>query len=328
MKALVTGATGFIGSHIADKLSSEGFEVRCMVRNPNNIKWLKNKGYEIVEGNFENKENLKIAVEGVDYIFHVAGLNFAKNKKDFQIVNTLGTQMLLNAAYDYNPGLKRFVYMGSQTATGPSPDFEHPVDEESPRNPITSYGLSKKLAEDEVMAFKGKIPYTIIKPPAVFGPRDTAIYGLFKMMYFGFAAHMGMSKKYISLIFVDDLVKGTVQAALCPVAVDNTYFLTNDKFYDWDYISDVFKAQMNKSFYFKVKVPEPVVRAVGISSEFLFGLFGVHPKFDKDKSKDFICQYWTCKADKAKRDFGFKQNYTFNEAVKLTFDWYKENKWL
>lgn len=328
MKALVTGATGFIGSHVVDKLIADGFEVRCLVRKSSNNKWLDSNKVEFIEADFQDKSSLFKAVDGVDYVFHIAGLNFANKRGDYNIVNTIGTKNLIDAVYAVGKPIKRFLYLSSQTASGPAESLENPVNEETPRNPVTAYGLSKKLAEDEVMAYKGKIPFTIIKPPAVIGPRDTAIYGFFKMMYMGFAGLIGLNKKYISVIHSEDLSKGIIAAAQSDNTIDQTYMLANDDFYHWDYISDVFKEQMNKSFYLKVKIPDPIVLALGAVVGFSFEIFGKQSKFNYDKAIDFTREYWTCSSDKAKRDFGFSQSLSFEDGVKQTFQWYKQNKWL
>jgi dihydroflavonol-4-reductase len=328
LKALVTGASGFIGSHVAERLLSEGFEVRCLMRKSSNNKWLDIKKYDMEVADFDDKEGLKKALKNIDYVFHVAGLNFAKNKDDYQKTNTIGTRNLIEAVYENQVKLKRFVYVSSLTATGPSLTLDNPVNEESPRNPVTAYGLSKKLAEDEIYLFKEKVPFTIIKPPAVIGPRDTAIFSIFKIMYYGLAAHIGLDKKYISMIHATDLANGIVEAAISENTIDQSYMLTNDDFHNWDYISDVFKTQMNKSFYLKFKIPDPVVMVLGRFNEFIYNLFGKHPIFDSDKAIDITRNYWTCSADKAKRDFGFKQTISFEDGVRNTYQWYKEHKWL
>jgi nucleoside-diphosphate-sugar epimerase len=328
LKALVTGATGFIGSHIAETLLKSGFDVRILARKSSNTKWLDHDKYEIFHADFDDSSSLRNALIGVDYVYHVAGLNFAKNKDDFKNVNTLGTLKLLETIANNDINLKRFVYVSSQTATGPSPSLENPVNELSPRKPVTTYGLSKKMAEDHIISFGEIIPYTIIKPPAVLGPRDTAIFNLFRMMYFGFAAHIGLSPKYISMIHVGDLSRGVVMASIAEIAVNQTYFMANKEFYNWDYISDVFKVQMNRKFYFKIKVPDPIVMTFGSINGFIGGLFNKQPKFDYDKAIDFTQKFWTCSSDKAFNELGFKAEISFEDGIKDTFEWYKSNKWL
>ena len=328
MKALVTGASGFIGSHIADRLIEAGIEVRCMMRKSSNNKWLDDNKAECVQADFDDKNSMIKVLKDVDYVFHSAGLNFAHNKGDFHNINTLGTKKLLNAVYESGADIKRFVYVSSQTASGPSNSLEEPVNEDSPRLPVTAYGLSKKLAEDEVISFGDRLPYTIIKPPAVFGPRDTAIFEIIKMMNFGFVAHMGLKDKYISLIHSDDLSRGIVDAAFSEIAVNQTYFLANSETYEWDYINDVFLRSLQKKYFLKVRVPDPLILTLGAINGFLFGLFNLQAKFDYDKAIDFTRKYWICSSEKAKNDLGFSHQIPFEDSVKSTIDWYKLNKWL
>jgi nucleoside-diphosphate-sugar epimerase len=328
LKALVTGASGFIGSHIADRLIEAGIEVRCMMRKSSNNKWLDEKNADCVQADFDDKNSMIKVLKDVDYVFHSAGLNFAHNKGDFYNINTLGTKKLLNAVYESGADIKRFVYVSSQTASGPSNSLEEPVNEDSTRMPVTAYGLSKKLAEDEVISFGGRLPYTIIKPPAVFGPRDTAIFEIIKMMNFGFVAHMGLKDKYISLIHSDDLSRGIVDAAFSEIAVNQTYFLANSETYEWDYINDVFLRSLQKKYFLKVRVPDQLILTLGAINGFLFGLFNLQAKFDYDKAIDFTRKYWICSSEKAKNDLGFSHQIPFEDSVKSTIDWYKLNKWL
>ena len=172
------------------------------------------------------------------------------------------------------------------------------------------------------------MPYTIIKPPAVFGPRDTAIFEIIKMMNFGFVAHMGLKDKYISLIHSDDLSRGIVDAAFSEIAVNQTYFLANSETYEWDYINDVFLRSLQKKYFLKVRVPDPLILTLGAINGFLFGLFNLQAKFDYDKAIDFTRKYWICSSEKAKNDLGFSHQIPFEDSVKSTIDWYKLNKWL
>lgn len=329
MKALVTGSTGFIGSHITDKLLKKGFQIRCLIRKGSNTRWIpKHKNIEIYEGDFFNSESLKSAVEDVNYVFHSAGLNFSKNKNDYHIVNTLGTKALAESVVKYSSNFERFVYIGSLTASGPSSSLTNPKTEDMERNPVTAYGLSKKNAEDEIIKLTGKLPFTIIKPPAVYGPRDTAIFEIIRMMHYGFAVHIGFNDKYISVIFVEDLANAVTDIINYEKTLNQSYFIADDNYYNWNYISDVFKKVMNKSFYIKLKVPDSLTKGIGKSLENIYAIFGKHPKFDYDKGLDFTQQYWTCSVEKAKNDFGFRTRYSFEESMKITYEWYKQNKWI
>src|SRR5210317_1435229 len=148
MKVLVTGATGFLGSHIADILKERGHEVVCIVRKTSNLRWVENKGYKLVEASLSDIHTLEKIVEGIDIIIHSAGLTAAKSMEDFVRANLNGTKNLYEAARKHAPHLKRFLHVSSQTAVGPSKSLEEISTEESEMNPLTSYGKSKKMAED------------------------------------------------------------------------------------------------------------------------------------------------------------------------------------
>jgi nucleoside-diphosphate-sugar epimerase len=328
MKALVTGATGFVGSHLADRLKEKGYDVKCTIRKTSNLRWLENKGFELVESSLNDKESLKKAVKDVDVIFHVAGLTFAKNEEEFLKGNRDGTKNLLEAAEQYNPNLKRFVFVSSQTVAGPAISLENPVHEEMEPNPITAYARSKKVAEDVVLSYKGKIPFTICRAPAVYGPRDTAIFAVFQTVNFGLGTLMGLNKKYISLIHALDLADGLIKAAESENAVDQTYFITSNRFYSWDQLINQIKISFKKKRILKIRLPHFVVLTVAGISEF-FGKFSKKPPvFNYDKGIDFIQDYWICSHKKAKNEIGFEQNITVEEGIDETVNWYKDNKWL
>lgn len=328
VKALVTGATGFIGSHVADKLLAKGIEVRCIARKTSNLRWLKDKPIEIIEASLTDPQSLLKAVEDVDYIYHIGGLTAAKDYDEFLKGNRDATKYLIEAASIHAPNLKRFLFVSSQTAVGPSPSFDKPIDENTVRNPITSYGKSKKEAEDEVMKFKGKIPFTIVRAPAVYGPRDTAIYDIFKAAKSGVGVLIGFKPKYVSLIHSDDLSRGIIQAAESENSIDQTYFISSEEFYTWNRVMPVIQKALGKSFMLKLKLPHFLILSLAGLSEF-FGKFSSKPPvFNYEKGIDFIQNYWTCSTEKAKKDFGYKQEMTLEEGMQDTVNWYKQNGWL
>lgn len=328
MKVLVTGATGFIGSHVADKLLEKGYDVRCIARKSSNLRWLEGKNIEIVSASLDDKQSLADAVRGVDYIYHIAGLTFARNYDEFLKGNRDATRNLLEAAREHAPNLKRFLFVSSQTVVGPSKSFDEPINEETPCKPLTSYGKSKKAAEDEVLKFKGIIPFTIVRAPAVYGPRDTAIYDIFKTVKMGLGTMIGFDDKYISLIHSDDLSRGIIQAAESEASLNKTYFISSEEFYTWKQLISVIAEQMGKKFVLKIRLPHPLVLAVAGISEF-FGKFSSKPPvFNYEKGIDFIQTYWTCSTESAVKDFGYHQQMTIEAGMKNTIQWYKENKWL
>lgn len=328
MKVLVTGATGFIGSHVADKLLEKGYEVRCIARKSSNLRWLENKNIEIVSASLDDKATLEKAVEGVDYIYHIAGLTFARDYDEFLKGNRDATKNLLEVAHKVVPYLKRFLFVSSQTVAGPSKSLQVPKDETMECTPITSYGKSKKAAEDEVLKYKDKLPFTVVRAPAVYGPRDTAIFDIFKTVKAGIGTMVGFNDKYISLIHSDDLSRGIIQAAESENAIDQIYFISSEEFYNWKQLIDTIAQTMNKKFVLKIRLPHFVVLTVAAISEF-FGKFSAKPPvFNYEKGIDFIQDYWICSTSKAVLEIGYKQMMSLEDGMKNTIDWYKNNKWL
>jgi len=328
LKVLVTGATGFIGSHIADMLIDKGYNVRCITRSTSNLRWLEGKPIEIVTASLSDIDSFKKSVAGVDYIYHVAGLTFARNYEEFLSCNRDATKNLLTAAEEVCPNLKRFLFVSSQTVVGPSDSLDNPVDEDSQCRPLTAYGKSKKAAEEEVLKFTGKIPFTIVRAPAVYGPRDTAIFDIFKTVKMGLGTLIGFDEKFISLIHSSDLSRGIIEAAESDAAQNNIYFVSSEEFYTWEQLIKVIAKVMGKKFIIKLRLPHVVVLSVAGISEFLGKFSSKPPVFNYEKGIDFIQKYWICSTNKATEHFGYKQKITIESGMKNTIDWYKENKWL
>lgn len=328
MKALITGATGFIGSHVADLLLARGYDVRAIARKTSNLRWLSGKNIEIIDGGLSNPASLQKAMEDVEIVFHVAGLTAARNAEEFMRGNRDGTRNMLEAAYKYAPNIKRFLHVSSLAAVRPATSLDAPVDETTPSAPITSYGISKKAAEDEVNNFAGKLPITIVRPPAVYGPRESAILDFFKTVKSGFVPHIGFDEKHVSLVNGLDLSRGIIEAAESPNTIGETYFISSDEFYTWEQIGNVTAKAFGKSRVFPLRLPHFLVFGVAGMSEF-FGRFAKNPPvLNFEKGRDITQRYWICSIEKAKRDFGYSQQISIEDGIRETVEWYKEHKWL
>jgi len=328
MKVLVTGATGFIGSHTAEKLLAKGYDVRCIIRKTSNLRWLEGKNFELIEASLGGKKELEKATENVDYIYHIAGNTAAKNLQEYMDGNCQGTINLMEAALANAPNLKRFLYVSSQTAAGPAQFPTAPTTEDMPMNPITDYGRSKKAAEEAVNTYSSRLPITIVRPPAVYGPRDTEIFSIFQMIKMGLIAYMGFNKKMLSLVHSEDLCTGMIAAAESQNTIGKTYFISSDEFYAWKNVYGLIKKHLGKSFTVSVYLPHFLVLGAGAISGF-FGKFASKPPvFNYQKGIDFIQQYWICSTENAAKDFGYKQKISLEKGIEETIKWYKEMKWL
>ena len=326
MKALITGATGFVGSHLADKLLEKNYEVYCLRRKTSSTKWLDGKNVRYVDGDLFSNEALEKCIKEMNYIFHVAGVVKAKTKEGFFHDNYESTKNLLEITNIVNPNIKKFIFVSSLAATGPAMT-EKPTDENTKPAPITTYGISKLKAEEEVLKYKDKFPVTIISPPAVFGPRDTEILIYFKTFSRGLNSIIGFDAKYLSLVYVEDLADGIILAAESDKANGQKYFLSFDKAYNWDEIGNITSKLLGKKAI-KIRLPHSVVYSVGYLAE-LFSTFSRKPAtLNLEKCKDITQLRWVCSNEKAKRELGFKPKYTIEESFKKTIDWYKEMKWI
>ena len=326
MKALITGATGFVGSHLVDKLLEKHYEVYCLRRKTSSTKWLDGKNVRFVDGDLFSNEVLEKCIKEMDYIFHVAGVVKAKTKEGFFHDNYESTKNLLEITNRVSPNIKKFIFVSSLAASGPA-KTEKPTDENTKPDPITTYGLSKLKAEEEVLKYKDKFPITIISPPAVFGPRDAEILIYFKTFSRGLNSVIGFDAKYLSLVYVEDLADGIILAAESNAADGQKYFLSFDKAYNWDEIGDITSKLLGKRAI-KIRLPHSVVYSVGYLAE-LFSTFSRKPAtLNLEKCKDITQLRWICSNEKAKKELGFKPKFTLEESFKKTIDWYKEMEWI
>ncbi|MBD3168457.1 MAG: NAD-dependent epimerase/dehydratase family protein [candidate division Zixibacteria bacterium] len=325
-KCLVTGANGFVGSHLCECLVDSGAEVHAFIRKSSNTKSIKHLPLKYSFGELRDQNSLAAAVEGMDYIFHTGGLTKAKNKQDFFDINHGGTFKLVNAVLGRNPGLRKLIYISSQAAVGPGNSPE-PVDENFPPNPVTTYGCSKLEGEREVKLFSERIPSVILRPPAVYGPRDTEVFSFFEIASRGIKPFFTGGDRYVSMVYVKDLVDGIIAAAAADNTNSKTYFLTDGKVYHWNEMINSLLASFGKKGW-KVIIPTGMFVFFGAVSESFFRILNKTPMLTREKARELTCKYWACSSQRAMSDFGYSPEVDFREGARLTAKWYKDNGWL
>jgi nucleoside-diphosphate-sugar epimerase len=324
--AVVTGANGFVGSHLVDLLLDKGFIVRCITRKSSNLRWLEGKNIEIFDTGLFDKDGLRKAIKNAHYIFHVAGVVKSKKPEGYFRGNVDTTRNLLEIALENKSTIKRFVVVSSQTVTGPSYDGK-PVNEETECKPITTYGRSKLEEEKLAMSFSDKLPVTICRAPAVYGERDTEIFIYFNTFSKGLTTTIGFNKKALSLIYVTDLVEGIYLSSISEKAIGQIYFVSSEKFYTWNEINKITADVLGKKALV-VKVPHFLVYTIAAIAQF-FAIFSKNAAtLNIEKAKDITQQYWICDTSKAIKDFGYRQNISAEEGIKRTITWYKKMKWI
>jgi dihydroflavonol-4-reductase len=324
--AVVTGANGFVGSHLVDLLLEKNYKVRCIIRKTSNLRWLEGKNVEIYDTGLFDNEGLRKAFKDAEYIFHVAGVVKSKKPEGYFKGNVDPTRNLLDVSLEFKDTIKRFLVVSSQTAAGPSLNG-NPVNEETECHPITTYGRSKLAQEKLAQTYMDRIPVTICRAPAVYGERDTEILIFFKTFNKGLMTTIGFDKKKVSLIHVIDLVNGFLLAAIHNNAKNQIYFISSEKYYTWEEIGDVTSTATGKNPV-KVKVPHPLVFSIASAAQF-FAMFSSKPAtLNIEKARDITQNSWTCDTSKAVKELGYHQKISIEEGIKRTVEWYKKMKWI
>lgn len=324
--SVVTGASGFVGSHLVDRLIKEGHHVKCILRKSSSRKWLDGKPVEIIDSGLFDRDKLKTILKDADYLFHVAGVVKAKHYQDYLNGNVETTRALLETVVEVNPRIKKVVIVSSLTACGPSMNGITST-EETIEHPLTSYGKSKLEQEKLAKSFMDRLPITIIRPPAVFGPRDTEIFLVFKTYKAGLMTLIGFDKKELSLVYVEDLVNGIYLAAVSNKSNGQTYFIAAEEINNWIEVSGYLSKALGKKAI-NLHLPHFIVYSVAAIAQF-FALFSSKAAtFNIEKARDFVQNAWTCDVSKAKKELGYSQSISIEEAMIRTADWYKKEKWL
>ncbi len=233
MKVLVTGASGFLGSHVAEQLASEGHEVRLLLRRTSNRRFLTGFPFEEATGDVTRASSLPAAVAGMDAIVHSAGLVKARNEAEFHAVNGEGTANLLAAITQAAPTLKRFVHVSSLAAHGPSDDgAARPADARA--NPVSAYGRSKLAGERFVRESRIAARAVIFRPPVIYGPRDPALVPFFRLSRMRVAPLLIGGHNQISIVYVDDVARAIVQATTAEADISGkTYCPEDGRVHTW-----------------------------------------------------------------------------------------------
>lgn len=320
MKAFVTGATGFIGSHLVDSLLREGFDVICLARGSSSLRYIEGLNVKLVEGDCCRADSLYEAVSSSDYIFHIAGLTKTKSQTDFNNVNVLGTETLLKAVLKKGHIIKRFFYLSSLAATGPSRNGV-PLKEDCEPMPVSIYGRSKYEAEKLVYNHRNELPVTIIRPPAVYGPKDKDLLMFFKMASLGVVPYWG--KSFYSFLYVEDLINGIIQSSLSKEAEGEIFFISDGSIYTSDDIIDAISNAIQKR-PIRLTIPDFIVPFIGSLSERTKRVNIIN----SDKLRELKFKNWTCDSTKITKMINFAPKIKMKEGAKWTADWYRIHKWL
>jgi len=317
MRVLVTGASGFIGSHLAERLLGEGHEVVCLVRRPG---WLEGTELELCFGDLRDPGSLRKAVRGAEVVYHLAGLKRSIRRRDYYRVNFQGTEHLLDALRTEG-SLRRLVFVSSLAASGPSLNGRPKREEDSCR-PLSDYGRSKLLAEEAVR--HSELPFTIVRPPVIYGPRDRDLLGFFRVVQRGWLPLWG--REAVSLCFVEDLVEGLLRVALHPEAVGQTLFMADPQPHTVEEIGHMAASLLGVHLR-RLPLPKAFLLGAGVVGE-LANRLGYDTPLNFQKAREATAGAWVCDAGRAERLLGLRARVNLRRGLELTLGWYREVGWL
>lgn len=315
---LVTGASGFIGSHLVERLAAQGESVRCLVhRTP----LPERAGVASVRGDLATGAGLDAALEGVSTVIHLAGVTKALTEREYYAGNAGAAEHLSRALR--GRGI-RLVHVSTLAAIRPGAAGA-PVKEDAEPAPLTHYGRSKLAAERIVRA---ELPdAVIVRPSVVYGPRDTDLFQLIRGIRQGFMVQIAGGERWFSAIYVEDVVDGLLAAASSPRAPGRSYFLTHAEIVSWTEFGGIVQQIIGRQARV-LSLPVPLAYAVGTAAEGWAWLARKPGIISRQKVTEALCEYWTCSSARATAELGFTARTPMRDGLALTLPWYREAGWL
>jgi nucleoside-diphosphate-sugar epimerase len=280
----------------------------------------------IVQGDCSRPASLPDAVRGAAVVYHVAGLTKAFRPQEYYAVNQRGTRNLLDACASHAPDIRRFVLVSSLAAAGPGIDGR-PVQDADEPHPVTDYGRSKLLSEEETLRFKDRFPVVILRPSAVYGPRDIDVLELFRWAARGLILDMRGGERFLNWCHVMDLAEALLLAGELAVPNGSVYFVAEDRVYS----TTEFHQALLRTGGVKariMKVPVWAGYAIGAVSEMAGLLRGKATIMSRQKVREAVQRYWTCDLGRTRRELGFSAQVPLEQGLTKAWAWYRTYGWI
>ena len=331
MKILITGASGFIGSFIVEEALRRGFETWAAVRKSSSREWLKDERINFIELNLSSKAQLVEQLKGkaFDYVVHAAGVTKCLNKADFRRINTEGTKNLVDALIETGMPLKRLVFVSSLSVFGAIKEqqpYEEIRESDMPQ-PNTEYGRSKLAAEQYLDSLGSRIPYIILRPTGVYGPKEKDYFIMAKSIKQHSDFAVGYRQQDITFVYVEDVVQA-IFLALEKGENGRKYFLSDGQVYQSATFSKLIHEALGRPWWIRLTVPEWVLRIVTFCGEYTGRMTGKVTALNNDKYNILRQRNWRCDIEPARKELGYQPKVMLDEGVKRTIKWYQEHGWL
>jgi nucleoside-diphosphate-sugar epimerase len=331
MKILITGASGFIGSFIVEEALKQGFETWAAIRKSSSKEYLQDERIHFIELNLSSKAQLieQLRPHQFDYVVHAAGVTKCLNKADFRRINTEGTKNLVDALLDLQMPLKRFVFLSSLSVFGAIKEqlpYDEIREDDTPK-PNTEYGRSKLEAEKYIDSIGSRLPYTILRPTGVYGPREKDYFMMAKSIKQHIDFAVGYQRQDITFVYVTDVVQA-VFLALKKGETGRKYFLSDGQVYQSTTFSDLIHEELGRPWWLRITAPVWVLRVVTFFGEYIGHMTGKVTALNNDKYNILRQRNWRCDIEPTRHELGFEPKVQLKEGVKTTIQWYKDHKWL
>jgi len=321
--ALVTGGSGFIGSHLVGELLANGWSVRCVVRPTSNLHWLDGQSIQPVTDDLAASDGvaLKKALEGVSAVFHLAGTTSSAAEDGYARINLGGTRRVVEAMTDAAPDAM-LVLCSSLAAAGPVKG-KKTINETDDASPVSIYGQSK-LGAERIVEESG-LRHAIVRPPPVYGPRNRGIFSFFRLVSYGIAPHIASTSQRLSIVHVSDLVRGLVSVAERDGR--GIYYMTDGEIHTWEDIINAIAKGLGRTPRFLAV--SPGIADVVARFERLRGIvMGGKPLLTPDRLIELSQNDWTCNDTRARLDLDYESSISLSEGMLSTAEWYRSAGWL
>lgn len=327
MKVLLTGATGFVGSHILDSLCARGIDTALLLRQSSNRRFIEPhlQRVDLRLGSITDIEGISRALDGVTHVIHCAGLTHVRRMSEFYEANHIGTRNVVEAVNRQSGKFQRLVYISSLAAIGPVTLGSRAREDDVP-HPVSDYGRSKLRGENEVR--QGcQTDFVILRPPAVYGPRDDGFVQWFRVIKAHIRPVFLGGLRELSLVFARDLAEAVVACLLQPAAARKTYFVCSPEIVSpKDFAKEI--ATRMKTWTFPLPLPTPMLWPICAAQEAFSLLTGKATILNRQKYADLRASAWVCNPARLREELGIVCPTPLRDGIAQTIAWYREHGWL
>ena len=324
MRALITGANGFLGAHLARELVQNAERVRCLVRRSSDLSQLAGLPVELMYGDVVAPDSLPAAVKECDVVFHLAGIRRAPSRELFWQVNAEGTRHLCQAMA--NSGRGRLVLCSSLAACGPSAPGR-PHTEDDPFRPAEWYGESKAEAESIAKSFASQLEVSVARPPRIVGPGDRENLIFFKLVQRGVKLSIGGGPRPLSMVDVDDAAAFLMELGRRAKATGEAFFVAGPETTTVEGIQEQAAQHLGVKTR-TLQIPPAVLRGLATAADGFSRLSGKYLPLNRKLAEQLLAPAWTCSAEKARARLGFEAKRTIADSIRRSAEWYRANGWL